>query len=81
MVGYTLLNWLAVFVPFIPGMLTLVAWGFLFPLIVFGMIWGMLADRRRVFPGWWVLALVLSGWVVCLAWGTLSVLLQIWSSI
>lgn len=80
-VVYAVGNALAVLMPFIPGVGTLIVWGLALPAMMIAAIWLCLGMRRRQCASWWKLGLCLSVCYLVLGVFTCWLIGQMWAAV
>lgn len=76
---YAIVNGLCVFVPYIPGMVIFISWGFVLPLLFVAGNWLILARKRQHFSKWWIAAVIATAGYIAMASFTVHIITEIWA--
>ncbi len=78
---YLLVNGLFVFVPFLPGLATFLAWTIVLPVLSVGMHWLLLARARKHFEVWWILGIIASAYYGLLGYLSGHAIAAMWAAV
>lgn len=78
---YSIVNGLCVFLPFIPGMVTFIAWGFILPLLFLGGSWVVVARQRQSIRTWWIVGLISTGAYAGMGFLSVYIIGAMWASV
>jgi hypothetical protein len=78
---YAIVNELCVFVPFIPGMATLVSWGLLLPALFIAGSWAAAVRQRKVMKDWWSVAMMATAAYLLMGFFTVYIIFQMWTAV
>jgi len=78
---YAVVNGLCVFLPFIPGMGTFVAWGLFLPLLFLSGSWVALGRQRHAIRKWWMIGIFATVAYAAMGFLSLYIIAAMWAAV